>query len=127
MGSASPRPRRSAIDGPGLFEPVHGSAPQIAGQGIANPAAMLRSVALMLRHGLGRPDEADALERAVDAALDAAPTPDLGGTATTREAGDAVLAGIAWLCGVALLPVSFMSWSASGETSAFAFCFAFRR
>ena len=40
-------------DGPGLFEPVHGSAPQIAGQGVANPAAMLRSTALMLRHGLG--------------------------------------------------------------------------
>ena len=50
-------------EGPGLFEPVHGSAPQIAGQGIANPAAMLRSVALMLRHGLGRPDDASALER----------------------------------------------------------------
>ena len=72
-------------DGPGLFEPVHGSAPQIAGQGIANPAAMLRSVALMLRHGLDRPDEADALERAVDTALREAPTPDLGGTATTGE------------------------------------------
>jgi 3-isopropylmalate dehydrogenase len=80
--------------GPGLFEPVHGSAPQIAGQGIANPAAMLRSVALLLRHGLGRADEADALERAVDAALRGAPTRDLGGTATTREAGNAVLATI---------------------------------
>jgi 3-isopropylmalate dehydrogenase len=78
-------------DGPGLFEPVHGSAPQIAGQGVANPAAMLRSTALLLRHGLGREDEALALERAVDAALQEAPTPDLGGSATTREAGDAVL------------------------------------
>ena len=78
-------------DGPGLFEPVHGSAPQIAGQGIANPAAMLRSVALMLRHGLDRPDEADALERAVDTALREAPTPDLGGTATTGDVGDVVL------------------------------------
>ena len=81
-------------EGPGLFEPVHGSAPQIAGRGIANPAAMLRSVALMLRHGLGRPDEASALERAVDEALDHAKTADLGGTATTREVGDAVLAQI---------------------------------
>ena len=81
-------------EGPGLFEPVHGSAPQIAGQGIANPAAMLRSVALMLRHGLGRPDDASALERAVDETLDRVTTADLGGTATTREVGDAVLAQI---------------------------------
>jgi 3-isopropylmalate dehydrogenase len=78
-------------EGPGLYEPVHGSAPQIAGQGIANPAAMLRSVALLLRHGLGRESDAEALERAVDAALAEAPTPDLGGTATTRAMGDAVL------------------------------------
>ena len=81
-------------DGPGLFEPVHGSAPQIAGRGIANPAAMLRSVALMLRHGLGRPDDASALERAVDETLDDVKTADLGGTATTREVGHAVLAQI---------------------------------
>ena len=81
-------------EGPGLFEPVHGSAPQIAGRGIANPAAMLRSVALMLRHGLGRQDEASALERAVDEALDRVRTADLGGTATTREVGDAVVARI---------------------------------
>ena len=81
-------------DGPGLFEPVHGSAPQIAGRGIANPAAMLRSVALMLRHGLGRPDDASALERAVDETLDRVKTADLGGTATTREVGDAVLTQI---------------------------------
>ncbi len=77
--------------GPGLFEPVHGSAPQIAGRGIANPAAMLRSTALLLRHGLGREADALALERAVDAALASAPTPDVGGSATTRELGDAVL------------------------------------
>ena len=76
---------------PGLYEPVGGSAPQIAGQGIANPAAMLRSTALMLRHGLDRPDEATSLERAVDDALVTAPTADLGGSATTRELGDAVL------------------------------------
>ena len=73
--------------GPGVFEPVHGSAPQIAGQGIANPAAMLRSVALLVRHGLGRaPQDAAALERAVDSALGSAPTPDLGGNSTTRAA-----------------------------------------
>jgi 3-isopropylmalate dehydrogenase len=77
--------------GPGIFEPVHGSAPQIAGQGIANPAAMLRSLALLLDHGLGRPEEAAALARAVDTALVDAPTPDLGGTATTSAFGTAVL------------------------------------
>ena len=78
-------------DGPGLFEPVHGSAPQIAGQGVANPAAMLRSTALLLRHGLGLEDEAEALERAVDVALRDAPTIDLGGLSGTRELGDVVL------------------------------------
>ena len=50
-------------DGPGLFEPVHGSAPDIAGQGIANPLATFLSVAMMLRHGLDRPAEADARSR----------------------------------------------------------------
>ena len=82
-------------DGPGLFEPVHGSAPQIAGQGVANPAAMLRSTALLLRHGLGREEDAVALEGAVDAALVEAPTPDLGGSARTRDLGDAVLRRLA--------------------------------
>ena len=80
-------------DGPGLFEPVHGSAPDIAGQGIANPLAMFLSAALMLRHGLGRAEEAAALESAVDRALDdGLRTPDLGGTAGTAEATQAVLA-----------------------------------
>ena len=77
--------------GPGIFEPVHGSAPDIAGRGIANPAAMLRSVALLLEHGLGRPEPAQRLERAVDAALVSSPTPDLGGDATTAEITAAVL------------------------------------
>ena len=79
--------------GPGLFEPVHGSAPDIAGQGIANPLAMFLSAALMLRHGLGRAEEAAALESAVDRALDEGlRTTDLGGTASTAEATQAVLA-----------------------------------
>ena len=77
--------------GPGIFEPVHGSAPQIAGQGIANPAAMLRSTAMLLAHGLDRPADAAALEAAVTQALAETPTPDLGGSATTRDFGDAVL------------------------------------
>jgi 3-isopropylmalate dehydrogenase len=85
-------PSASLSDGgPGIFEPVHGSAPDIAGLGIANPAAMLRSTALMLEHGLGRPEEARVLAAAVEVALAEAPTPDLGGTATTAEFGDAVL------------------------------------
>jgi 3-isopropylmalate dehydrogenase len=82
-------------DGPGIFEPVHGSAPDIAGRGVANPTAMLRSLALALELGLGRPDDARRLESAVESALATAPTPDLGGTATTREFGDAVLAALA--------------------------------
>jgi 3-isopropylmalate dehydrogenase len=78
---------------PGLFEPVHGSAPDIAGQGIANPLAMFGSVAMLLRHGLGRAGEAAAVESAVDRALqDGLRTRDLGGTASTAEAADAVLA-----------------------------------
>ncbi len=76
-----------AAGDPGLFEPVHGSAPDIAGQGIANPLAMFLSAAMLLRDGLGRPVEAAALESAVDAALAAGlRTADLGGTATTAEA-----------------------------------------
>ncbi len=81
--------------GPGLFEPVHGSAPDIAGRGIANPAGMLLSVALLLEHGLDRPREAAALVAAVERTLEEAPPPDLGGTASTEELGDAVLSALA--------------------------------
>ncbi len=78
-------------DGPGLFEPVHGSAPDIAGQGVANPLAMFLSTAMLLRHGLAMETEAAALESAVDQALDAGlRTPDLGGSAGTDEAFAAV-------------------------------------
>jgi 3-isopropylmalate dehydrogenase len=76
---------------PGIFEPVHGSAPDIAGKGIANPAGMLRSAALMLAHGLDEPAEAARLEAAVDTALASTPTPDVGGGATTADFTDAVL------------------------------------
>jgi 3-isopropylmalate dehydrogenase len=76
----------------GLFEPVHGSAPDIAGQGIANPLAMFLSAALMLRHGLALESEAAAVESAVERALDAGlRTPDLGGTADTAQTTRAVL------------------------------------
>jgi 3-isopropylmalate dehydrogenase len=68
-------------EGPGLFEPVHGSAPDIAGRGIANPLATILSAAMMLRHGLDRPADADRLEAAVSAALDRGlRTPDLAGS-----------------------------------------------
>jgi 3-isopropylmalate dehydrogenase len=79
---------------PGIFEPVHGSAPDIAGTGAANPTGMLRSLALALEHGLEEPAPARAVEAAVDSALAQAPTPDVGGSATTREFGDAVLASL---------------------------------
>jgi 3-isopropylmalate dehydrogenase len=81
-----------ADDEPGVFEPVHGSAPDIAGTGVANPLAMILSAAMMLRHGLGREEEAARVDSAVDGALAAGlRTRDLGGDATTAEATDAVL------------------------------------
>jgi 3-isopropylmalate dehydrogenase len=77
---------------PGVFEPVHGSAPDIVGTGAANPLAMILSAALMLRHGLDREDAAAKVESAVDRALDRGlRTRDLGGDATTADATDAVL------------------------------------
>jgi len=80
------------IGGPGVFEPVHGSAPDIAGQGVANPLAMFLSAAMMLRHGLGLESEAAAVESAVDRALAGGlRTRDLGGGATTAQATQAVL------------------------------------
>jgi 3-isopropylmalate dehydrogenase len=69
-----------AAGDPGVFEPVHGSAPDIAGKGISNPLATFLSAAMMLRHGLGRPDEAARIEAAVDAVLEKGlRTPDLAG------------------------------------------------
>ena len=81
--------------GPGVFEPVHGSAPDIAGTGAANPIAMFLSAALMLRHGLGLEREAAAVESAVQRALEGGlRTPDLGGDASTQTAAEAVLANL---------------------------------
>lgn len=78
---------------PGLYEPIHGSAPDIAGQGIANPLAAILSLEMALRFSLDRADLADLVRRAVQAALDAgARTRDLGGGMSTREMGDAVIA-----------------------------------
>jgi 3-isopropylmalate dehydrogenase len=82
-----------APDTPGLFEPVHGSAPDIAGTGSANPLAMFGSVAMMLRYGLGRQEQAAAVESAVDLALaEGLRTADLGGDASLEDATKAVLA-----------------------------------
>lgn len=81
---------------PGLYEPVHGSAPDIAGQGVANPLAAILSFAMALRLSLARPELADALEAAVAAALEAgARTRDLGGDLTTAQMTDRVLAALA--------------------------------
>jgi 3-isopropylmalate dehydrogenase len=77
---------------PGLFEPVHGSAPDIAGQDLANPVGAVLSVALLLNYGLGLEDEAAAVEAAVEAALDGgARTADLGGDLGCREMGRAII------------------------------------
>ena len=92
-GSLGMLPSASLGDGgPGVFEPVHGSAPDIAGQGIANPLAMFLSAALMLRHAFGMEAEAARIESAVDRALAGGlRTADLGGAATTAETTEAVL------------------------------------
>jgi 3-isopropylmalate dehydrogenase len=79
----------------GLYEPIHGSAPDIAGQGKANPLATILSAAMMLRYSLGQAEAADRIEAAVARALaGGARSPDLGGTMTTTTMGDAVLAAL---------------------------------
>jgi 3-isopropylmalate dehydrogenase len=79
-------------NGKGLYEPIHGSAPDIAGQGKANPLAAILSAAMMLRYSLGMAAEADRIEAAVAKALaSGARSPDLGGTMKTTEMGDAVI------------------------------------
>src|ERR687891_2535459 len=88
-GSLGMLPSASLGDGgPGLFEPVHGSAPDIAGRGAANPLATLLSVAMLLRHGLDRPADAKRIESAVDDVLsEGLRTPDLAGEGGRREVG----------------------------------------
>jgi len=80
----------------GLYEPIHGSAPDIAGQGKANPCAAILSAAMLLRHSLNDSANAVRIEAAVAKALTTgARTPDMGGTTTTREMGDAVIEALA--------------------------------
>ncbi len=76
----------------GLYEPIHGSAPDIAGRGVANPVGCILAAAMLLRHSLGLEDEAAAVEAAVDRTLaEGARTPDLGGRATTSEVTDRII------------------------------------
>ena len=83
-------------EGKGLYEPIHGSAPDIAGQGKANPLATILSAAMMLRYSLDRAGEADRIEAAVAKALaSGARTGDLGGALSTRAMGDAVIGALA--------------------------------
>jgi 3-isopropylmalate dehydrogenase len=80
---------------PALYEPIHGSAPDIAGQGVANPLAQILSLAMLLRWSFGMEAEAKRVERACVAALEVgARTRDLGGDMTTTQLGDAVLAAL---------------------------------
>ena len=84
-----------AAGAPGLYEPIHGSAPDIAGQGIANPLAAILSLEMALRWSLNQTDLANKLLEAVTSALNqGARTPDLGGTLSTSAMGDAVIAGL---------------------------------
>jgi 3-isopropylmalate dehydrogenase len=99
-GSLGMLPSASLGDGPGLFEPVHGSAPDIAGRGLANPIGAIASVALLLRYGLRLPEAAELVEQAVETAISAgARTRDLalaGELAlTTREMGEAIAQRVA--------------------------------
>jgi 3-isopropylmalate dehydrogenase len=99
-GSLGMLPSASLGDGPGLFEPVHGSAPDIAGRGLANPIGAISSVALLLRYGLNLPEAAELVEQAVATAITAgARTRDLALpgelTLTTREMGEAIARRVA--------------------------------
>ena len=89
--SANLNPERAF---PSLFEPVHGSAPDIAGKGVANPIGQIWSGAMMLDH-LGHSDAADAVVRAIEGVLTSGPrTREIGGTAGTEEVGKAIAAAV---------------------------------
>ncbi len=95
-GSLGLLPSASLGAGPALYEPVHGSAPTLAGHGVANPTGAILSVAMMLEYTLARPDLARAVEAAVLAALREVRTPDIGGKARTSEFTAAVLRNLSW-------------------------------
>jgi len=78
--------------GPGLYEPIHGSAPDIAGKGIANPVGTILSSAMLLRHSLGLEVEAASIEKAVDQSItEGARTVDVGGKLNTRQMADEII------------------------------------
>jgi 3-isopropylmalate dehydrogenase len=92
LASAALGERTTAFGTFGLYEPIHGSAPDIACQGKANPMATILSAAMMLRHSFGREQEAARIEAAVSRALaDGVRGGDLGGSMATTAIGDAVL------------------------------------
>jgi 3-isopropylmalate dehydrogenase len=91
VGSLGLLPSASLGDGPGLFEPVHGSAPDIAGRDAANPIGAIASAAMLLRYGLALRDEADALEHAIDECVAAGVgTPDINGRMTCSQVASAI-------------------------------------
>jgi len=92
VGGLGVTPGANIGAGVAVFEAVHGSAPDIAGKGIANPVGMILSTAMMFRYSLARPDVATRIERAVERAIEAGHrTPDLGGKATSAGLTDAIL------------------------------------
>jgi 3-isopropylmalate dehydrogenase len=97
VGSIGLLPSASLGDGTPLFEPVHGSAPSLAGRGIANPTGAILSVGMLLEYALGRADLARLIEEAVAGALREARTPDIGGSATTLEVTALVHRHLGWL------------------------------
>jgi 3-isopropylmalate dehydrogenase len=95
-GSIGVLPSASLGPGPGLYEPVHGAAPDIAGRGIANPTGAVLTVALMLDHAFGRRDLGRVVENAVMATLRDVRTPDVGGSHTTAQFAEAVHRHLSW-------------------------------
>jgi 3-isopropylmalate dehydrogenase len=97
LASASIGDTRNRLNKPrGVYEPIHGSAPDIAGKGIANPIGMIMSAAMLLRHSLGLDNEAQAIEEAVSTAItNGERTPDLGGTHSTISLTEKIIEGLA--------------------------------
>jgi 3-isopropylmalate dehydrogenase len=101
VGSLGLLPSASLGEGPGLFEPVHGSAPNLAGRGVANPIGAIASAAMLLRHGLDLPEAAGGVEQAISAVLAAgARTPDIAcpgeSVLGTREMGEEIARLVLW-------------------------------